>query len=198
MKIGIISENYFYDSTAYKNLLSKYTFKKGQRTLKVSFVPICKNVEGNNILTPKAVKTINAECQQKEINFVILAKDSDGLPSEEKKILELTNKIERIAKQTVPTIIPFLVIFEQEALILADIQTFNKIYSTKSTFSKNPKFQAEPKEFLKHLTNKSKRKFKESDTPEIFQQLDFNKVYQKHKGDNSFQSFIDELESVIA
>lgn len=198
MKIGIISENYFYDSTAYRNLFNKHTFKKGKKTLKVSFVPIGKNIEGNNILTPKAIKTINVECQQKNIDFVILAKDLDALPSQKKKILEISNKIEQIAKQTIPTIIPFIVIFEQEALILADIQAFNEIYSTKSTFSKHPMFQKEPKELLKQLTNKTKRKFKESDTPEIFQELDFQTVYQKHNGDNSFQSFIDQLESAIA
>ncbi|MEM1123735.1 MAG: hypothetical protein AAGJ18_25075, partial [Bacteroidota bacterium] len=55
------------------------------------------------------------------------------------------------------------------------------------------KFQSEPKELLKKITFKSQRKYKESDTPEIFQQLNFQNLYQNHTGEHSFQSFIDEL-----
>jgi len=75
--------------------------------------------------------------------------------------------------------------------------TFNKIYKTTYNFTKNPLFQSEPKELLFQLTNKTQRKYKESDTPEIFQQLNFQTVYENHKGENSFQSFIIALEKAI-
>ncbi len=198
MKIGIVSENYDNDSHALKVLLEKHTFKKKKKVLKVAFKPIARKIEGDQLLTKHAARIINFDCERHDIDLVILAKDLDDLPSSKKKINDLTSKIKQISKHTDPTILPFIVIFEQEALILADIQAFNKIYSTKSTFSKNPKFQSEPKEYLKQLTNKGKKKYKESDTPEIFKELDFSKVYQNHNGENSFQSFIDELESSIA
>lgn len=197
MKIGIISENYFYDSEAYKILLNKHVYRKGQKEICASFIPIGKNIEGDKLLTSKAVKTINAECEKKDIHFVILAKDLDALPSDEKKINILSKKIKDLSKQITPRVLPFIIIFEQEALILANIEAFNSIYKTNSSFNKNPKFQSNPKDFLKRLTSKSNRKYKESDTPEIFQQLDFQTVYKNHKGENSFQSFIKTLEKEI-
>ncbi len=197
MKIGIISENFDNDSAALKALLEKHTFKKKQKTVKVSFRPIGRKIEGDHLLTPKSARIIDAECKRYDIDLVVLVKDLDGLPSNQKKIKQLTNKIQKIANQATTKLLPFIVIFEQEALILADIQTFNRIYKTTHKSTKNPLFQSEPKELLKRLTSKSNKKYRESDTPEIFQQLDFQKVYQNHKGENSFQSFIDQLEKEI-
>jgi len=125
MKIGIISENYFYDSKAYQNLLEKKIYKKGRKKISISFIPIGKNIEGDKLLTSKVVKTINAECIKKDIHLVILAKDLDDLPPNKKKIKALLEKINTVAKQVNPRILPFIVIYEQEALILADIQAFN-------------------------------------------------------------------------
>ncbi len=192
MRIGIISENYEHDSKALKALLQKHTFKK-----EVIFIPICKTIEGDNLLTTKSARKINIDCKKYNINLVVLVKDLDGLPSDKKKIEGISSKIQKIAKNTNHMIIPFIVIFEQEALILADIQAFNTVYQTNHTFSGNPKFQSEPKELLKKYTSNSKRKYKESDTPEIFQKLDFDKVYKSHKDENSFQSFIKALKKAL-
>lgn len=192
MKIGIISENYFYDSKALKALLDKFSFVK-----ELIFIPIGKKITGDKLLTPKVTRIINKECKANQIELVILVKDLDSLPSDQNKIDQINSKIKTITKNTNLTIIPFIVIFEQEALILADIQTFNHIYKTKYPFKGNPKFQSEPKELLKQITRKAKRKYKESDIPEIFQQLNFQKVYQNHKGEYSFQSFIDELTTIL-
>jgi len=194
MKIGIVSENYDNDSHALKALLEKYVYKKDQ---KIAFRPIARKLEGDQLLTPKAVRIINLDCERYDIDLVILAKDLDSLPSDKKKIDNVKKRIKQLVKKVNLDIIPFIMIFEQEALILADIQTFNNIYGTSSAYKKNPKFQSEPKEFLKQLTRKSKRKYQESDTPEIFQALDFDTVRRKHSGDNSFQSFIKDLESAI-
>ena len=82
-------------------------------------------------------------------------------------------------------------------MILADVDAFNTIYKIRYQLKTSPKFQSNPKELLKQITRKTKRKYKESDAPEIFQQLNFQKVYQNHKGEYSFQSFIKELENTI-
>lgn len=48
-----------------------------------------------------------------------------------------------------------LCIYEIETWkILADIETFNKIYNTKITYNKNPMFEKDPKEFLKRKNPK--------------------------------------------
>ena len=123
MRVGIISENYENDSIALKVLLEKHFLKK-----KVTFLPICRTVEGDNLLNTKSARKINIESKKNQIDLVILAKDLDSLLSDKKRINEINNKIKSIAKQTKPSIVPFIVIYEQEALILADIQTFNKEY----------------------------------------------------------------------
>ncbi|MEM1119146.1 MAG: hypothetical protein AAGJ18_01775, partial [Bacteroidota bacterium] len=87
----------------------------------------------------------------------------------------------------------FLIIFEVESLILADITTFNKISKINYQLKTSPKFQVNPKELLKQITRKSKKQYKESDTPEIFQQLNFQNIYQNYQGEYSFQTFINEL-----
>ncbi len=197
MKIGIISENFDNDSAALRALLGQHIFKEKQKIIKVTFKPIGRKIEGDHLLTPKSARIINAECKRYNIDLVILAKDLDGLPSNQKKIKEIEDKIQKIAKQATTKLLPFIVIFEQEALILADIQTFNRIYKTTYTSTKNPLFQSEPKELLKQLTGNSNKKYRESDTPKIFQQLDFQTVFNNHKGENSFQSFIKELEKAV-
>lgn len=191
-RIGIVSENYNNDSIAVGKLLKK---KYSDRAV---FIPLLKSISGKGLdETRKVVKILKDEIKQKKIDLLILVRDLDGLTSEKKKINTIENWAEKIQKQL--TINPqlFIVIFELEAFILADIETFNKIYQLKYQLKTSPKFQSEPKELLKQITRKAKRKYKESDTPEIFQQLNFQKVYQNHKGENSFQSFIDELTITI-
>jgi hypothetical protein len=88
-------------------------------------------------------------------------------------------------------------IVELESLILADIETFNQIYKTKINFKGNPLFQVNPKEFLMEKTHKASKKYLVDQTPEIFKELDFQKVHNNHKGEISFQTFIDDLEKLL-
>ena len=193
MKIGIVSENFQHDSQALKALLRKKYQDKN-----VEFLPILKKVSGDKIFGKRVAALIEQQAKEKKLDLVLLAKDLDALPSDESKIIILKEKANNIRNQITLDLSFFLIIFELEALILADIDTFKKIYKIPTyQYKKNPKFQSNPKEELKKATRKSNRKYKESDTPEIFQQLNFNKVYQNHNGEYSFQSFINELESTI-
>ncbi len=191
-RIGIVSENYNNDSIAVGRLLKK---KYSDQAV---FVPLLKSISGKGLdEIRKVVKILKDEIKQKKIDLLILVRDLDGLTSEKKKINTIESWAEKIQKQLVINPQLFIVIFELEAFILADIETFNKIYQLKYQLKTSPKFQSEPKELLKSITRKSKRKYKESDAPEIFQQLNFQKIYQNHKGQNSFQSFIKELENTL-
>jgi hypothetical protein len=90
----------------------------------------------------------------------------------------------------------FLVVSEMEALILADIQTFNDFFKVKATFSGHPMLQSNAKELLKQWSAKStKHKYPEQDAEAIFKQLSFKNVYTRHKGERSFQAFADELKN---
>jgi hypothetical protein len=70
-------------------------------------------------------------------------------------------------------------IYELEALILADIATFNKFYGTSINYSKNVMHHKEPKEFLIQKTAKNKKTYSESHCPEIFRHLDISIIRQK-------------------
>lgn len=85
---------------------------------------------------------------------------------------------------------------ELEALILADIETFNEIYGIEKQYNKNPKFEDDPKSKLRTWTEKGKAKdqYDENHAEKIFKKLRFEVVYRKHFGDDSFQEFIDNFE----
>ena len=191
IRIGIAGENYKNDALPIKALLDK------RFSVKTTILPILKNTEGTKILNPRTAKLINDEAKRKNLSLIILAKDLDGFPSEAKKINAINQKSDALKKKLNISYILFIVVFELEALILADFATFKKMFSVKQNFNKAAINQSNPKELLKQLTAKTKRKYKESSALEIFQQLNFQKVYQNHNGKNSFQSFIDKLETIL-
>jgi hypothetical protein len=87
-------------------------------------------------------------------------------------------------------------IWELEALIFGDIEAFNKIYKTKYKATRDPMLIKEPKELLKNLTIKSpKRQFHESHCPEIFSQLNIDKLEAKC---SCFKDFITEFDEKIS
>jgi len=191
-RIGIISENYNNDTKAFAYLLKK---KFGKQ---VTFIPLLKSISGKGLDEIRKVTAIlKTELTKNKIDFLILVRDLDSLLSDKKQIKKIESWAKTIERKLTGNQKLFIVIFELEALILADIQTFNHLYKTNHKLKISPKFQSEPKELLKQITRKTRRKYKESDTPEIFQQLNFQKVYQNHKGEYSFQSFIDELTTII-
>jgi len=191
MRIGIISENYQHDSRALKVLLEQ---KFGHQC---TFMPVLKKIEGSKVLNPKNAELINSISKRKRLNIIILAKDLDTSLSNLKAIKEIQRKSNVIKKGVALNYLLFLIIFELEALILADFLAFKKIYKIKSDYKKSPIHEIEPKETLENFTRNSKRKYSETDVEEIFQQLNFQKVYQNHQGEYSFQSFIDELETTL-
>ncbi len=89
----------------------------------------------------------------------------------------------------------FLAIYEMEALILADIDTFNRYYNLNYELDKEPIEYEKPKEFLKEQSN---YKYKTSHCIKIFEVADFEKIYENHKGEYSFQSFINRLDDVLS
>jgi hypothetical protein len=124
----------------------------------------------------------------------LYVRDLDTPPSNQKMKNKREEWFKRLDNSNNCKGILMLNVQELEALILADIDTFNKIYSSKINYKGNPEVQNNPKEFLKSKTKKGKRKFTESDNPEIFEKLDINKLHQKS---SHFQLFIKEFEETI-
>jgi hypothetical protein len=187
MRIGIVGENFQNDACAFKAIMTPQY--KGQ----VEFVPIGNTLNGKIFATKKVLSTIPTLVKVKNLDAVLFVCDLDN----ESKRRERYQWFSTIQKNVHFKSILFIAVMELEALILADIETFNKIYEVSIQYTKNPKFEKDPKGFLMEKTEKpkSKRKYEEKHAFEIFSNLRFDTVYKKHKETDSFQAFIDHFEA---
>ncbi len=176
IRIGILGENFDNDACALKALLERNTFN-----WEVNFFPIIKSLTGGQLENVRKLKKrIEAEIAINRLDYVVCMRDLDALPSEAGKIKLKEEWYRKLEMGNIG--IFFLVIVEAEAIILADIETFNKKYGVRIPSIGNPLLQANPKAFLKQHTSKSAKKYQEAHALEIFKALNFEKVYTNHTG----------------
>lgn len=186
MKIGIIGEDP-YDTTAVKNLLSrKYPYQ---------FKPILRQIKGDQLDSTKTKRLLKIELKSDAYAVVIYTRDLDGLETETKKIQKISRWFEGLDALNKNTGILLLNIYELEALILADIETFNRLFGTRLNFTGNPMYKKEPKEYLKEKTRKCRRKFDVSENPEIFKSLRIEKLIRNC---TYFKDFIISFEKEVS
>jgi hypothetical protein len=197
IKIGIVGEHPQNDSEAFLHLLSPKCCEG------IELMPIVKNMRGSQLDGAKFLKQLSKEFLNEKLEKVIFVRDADEIMSDE--ILENKHKRDKWFKEANAQIenkgLFFLAIYEMEALILADIDNFNKLYKIKNKFVSHPMNVSDPKAELKRLSDKSQRSaYEERDAPKIFAILDFQTVYKNHRGKRSFQEFADLLkkEGIIA
>ena len=186
-RIGIISENYDNDPQALKVFLTP------QYKGKVEFILLGKTLNGGEVPIKKIINTIPVEVAKNKIDGIIFARDLD----EEANFTQRTDWFAKIENNLKTACIYLLAVMELEALILADINTFNRMYGIKGQYKGNPMFNLDPKQELQNRTNKNtkaKRPYKENDAKDIFNKLDFETVCQNHTGDRSFNAFIKQFE----
>ncbi len=187
-RIGIIGDDYKDDSLPYKILLSKKFDAK-----EAEFIPLLNGIKGNNY--KKICRALPIEVRKYSLDYVICSSDLDTTKED---TLAIKNKEEQWFNPINTSIdkkgLFFLVISELEALILADINTFNRLYNVSINFGrKDPMMQSSPKELLKNKTALPK-KYHETHAVSIFSELNFDTVYQNHLG---FQNFIEQLEAIL-
>jgi hypothetical protein len=191
IKIGVVGENSMNDSEALISLLRKVALEE------IDFQVITKNLKGGGLDSVKFFKLLEDEA--KDFKYIIFIRDSDEAVNDRiiayKHIRdEWFRKANKISDGKG---IFFLAIAEMEALILADIETFNHFYGVTAQFSGNPMMIQDPKKKLENLSNKSRKgKYDETHAPDIFEKLAFKTVYTRHKGERSFQTFADELKKL--
>ena len=187
IKIGIVGENYQNDACAFK------AFMTPQYKGIAEFVPLGKTLNGKIFAVKKVIDTLPALVKAKELDAVLFICDLDT----ESKRAERHQWFSKIQKSVNFKSILFIAVRELEALILADIEKFNEIYGITGRYDKDPKLNEDPKGELKTRTSrttKAKRQYDEPHALDIFTELRFDIVYQKHKNEDSFQAFIDEFE----
>ncbi len=164
MKIGLVGESPN-DTSSIQNLLVK-------QFPHFEYQFLLDRINGSQLDSQKTKRFLRREYEIKQPDIVIFIRDLDGiLPSKEKMILrksyftESNSVVDKVG-------IYLLNIYEIEALILADIVTFNSLFGTNLEEIEDPMRIEEPKEFLRS----SSKKYRESLNPKIFKELDFDRV----------------------
>lgn len=187
IKIGLIGEDPN-DTSSIKNLLLK------KYNSKIQLYPLARRIKGYHLDSKKIKNILPIEFKDKKCKFVVYIRDLDGYKTNKAKIKQREIWFKKLDATVNGQGILLLNIWELEALILADITTFNTIYRTTYKYPGDPMVQKEPKEELMRITFRNRKRYKESDCPEIFKKLDFGMVEKKCK---YFKEFIEEFDKKI-
>jgi len=186
-KIGLIGEDPN-DTNSLKNLLlQKY---EGS----ISFVQLLKNQRGHQLENLRTKVALKIEFAEKKPNLLIVIRDADAIVTEAQKLTKRKDWYKSLVDGITNKSMFLLIIYELESWIIADINTFNKIYNTKINFKKNIHYFKDPKGFLKEKTRNNNKKYKESDAPDLFKKLSFNTIKSNC---TVFNKFIKDFESAI-
>lgn len=176
MKIGLVGEAPN-DSNAIKNLLNK---KYGLPDY--LFYALLNNIHGSQLDNQKTKRLLRIEYEIEKPDIVIFIRDLDGT-LKKNTTLKSRNKYFGDCNKVVDKKGIFLLnIYEIEALIISDIETFNRFFNCQLTYEGDPMEVKNPKEDLKSKCHQ----FKESLNPDIFELLTFETVKQNCTYFNTF------------
>lgn len=177
MKIGLIGEAPN-DTKSISNL-----FKKQYPNC--NFITLLHSITGDMLEEQRHKHLLRREYQWHKPDIVIFIRDLDGLENN-KTQLNLRKEYFTNYNSIVDKKGMFLLhVYEIEALILTDINTFNTLYKTEITVDKDPMLISEPKEYLQSKCNK----YKPSDNSYIFDNLDFEKLLDCRYFSNFIKNF---------
>jgi hypothetical protein len=191
--IGIIGEHPNNDSQALIALLDKFVCDDWE--LKVCDLKGLRGARLDNFRDFQALLQIE-KLEESYERFIII-RDLDGLEKDKTKIKQKESWFKKVKQIINDESYFFLVIYELETLMLCDLDTINRFFGTNITLDKGPMKILSPKEaILMRGTEKSvKGKYDPSFSEAIFQKISFEKIYQNHTGERSFQSFADQLKA---
>ena len=180
MKIGLVGEAPN-DTQSVQNLLEKRYFSPNYE-----YCFLLDRFNGSQLDSQKTKRFLRIEYESKSPDIVIFIRDLDSvLP--DKRQLDLRKKYFTSSNKIVDNKGLYLLnIYEIEALILADIETFNMIYNCQIPEEKNPMGIKEPKELLRSIS----KDYNESENPYIFSKLNFENA----SNCKYFKVFINRLE----
>ncbi len=185
-KIGLIGEDPN-DTDSLKNLLlQKYAGK-------VSFIQLLRNKRGHQLENSRTREALKIEYREKKPNLIVCIRDADAIITERDKIKKRIVWHHELLKGLNGSLL-LLNIYELESLILADIDTFNKLYGTTLKFPGDIHYKKEPKEYLIHATRKNRKVYRESHCPEVFEKLSIDKISKKS---TVFRSFLKQFDDFV-
>jgi len=187
MKIGLVGEAPG-DTGAIKNLLSR-------NYNNLDFIELLQRIDGSMLDNKKAIRQVRREFEIERPDIVLVIRDLDSHEKDGKKLKERKDTFSRLNSIVDKKAIFLLNIYELEALILADIQTFNKKYGCEVEQYPDPMKVADPKEVLISASRKAGKPFDVSHNPEIFSLLNFDAVKNNCR---YFALFVKQFNKVLA
>ena len=187
-KIGLVGEDP-HDTIAIQNLL-KQKYHSG-----MIYFSMLKNKRGDQLENNRAKNALHLECADKNPDIIIFIRDADGTIAQTAFLEKRKNWYKEIIKGLDPKNILLLNIYELEALIFADIQTFNSQYHTSIKPKGNVMHLKEPKELLRKETSKLSKKYAESHCPDLFKLLNIETISQNCA---YFRDFLQEFEKLVS
>ena len=169
MIVGLVGEAPL-DTMVIKNImLKKYP--------NLTFIELLKNkITGSSLENQKTKTELRIECKVFKPDIVIFIRDLDGILTKEyrnQRLKRQTYYNEFKCCTNVKKTVFLLNIWEIEALILADINSFNLFYKCNIDFEDNPMLITNPKEYLYELN----RKYSNSHNAKIIELADFDVIY---------------------
>ena len=164
MNIGLVGEAPS-DTSSIQNLLErKYS--------DVKYFAMLNGINGSMLDNQKTKRLLRIEYEQTQPQVVVFIRDLDGLITEQDKIDARKKYFTEFNSVVDKKGILLLNIYEIEALIFADVDSFNVRYSSNIQSVEDPSHITDPKGKLKLEC----KKYKESENPEIFKILIFDKL----------------------
>lgn len=188
IKIGLIGEDPN-DTKSIANLLNT------DFASKATFIFLLKNIRGHQLDNNRTAVSLKIEVANKKPDIVVFIRDADATRTEANKLAIKKAWFDKLGKNVQTPRILLLNIFELEALILADIDAFNKLYNTDIKFTGDVTMVEKPKEFLMEKTRKLRKMYAESHCPNIFAHLNLKTVRKRCE---FFNSFVNNLEEAVS
>lgn len=190
IRIGLIGEDPN-DTRAIQNLLQPVLGGM------VHLVPLLRNLRGDQLENNKFSRMLATELKTDQKDIYVFIRDADGIATESEKIKSRHAWYQKHRKNIKQPTHFLLNIYELEALIFANIETFNRLYGTAIKADREVTLIVEPKEALKrhNTVPNSRKKYEESHCPKIFSELDFDLVQKRCV---YFSEFVSELQKLIA
>jgi hypothetical protein len=164
MKIGLVGEAPN-DTESIKNLLKK-------KYEGFEFVSMLNIINGSSLDSQKTKRFLRIEYQLQKPDIVVFIRDLDSTLPNRTKLYERKNYFTSSNSVVDKKGISLLHIYEIEALLLTDIETFNRLYGTELEEVENVMLIEEPKEYLKFAS----KEYNESHNADLFKLIDFEKT----------------------
>lgn len=183
MKIGLVGE-------APNDTLSiQYLLEQKYSPEDYEYCFLLDRIHGSQLDNQKTKRFLRIEYESKKPDLIIFIRDLDSLLPNKDKVSERKAYFTSFNRVVDRNGIFLLNIYEIEALILADIKVFNRIYNCDIQEIENPMEVEGPKEYLKQFSNE----YSESQNSDIFQEIKIEKAC----GCKYFGDFITEFDRKI-